>query len=80
MNVQQAVDAPRLHMQGLPDVVMVEPGYLTPETGKALADMGYKFRELPQWGADEAIAIDPKSSERAGANDSRRPAGLAAGY
>jgi len=80
MNVQQATDAPRLHMQGLPDVVLVEPGYLTPETRKALTDMGYTFRELPEWGAAEAIAIDQKSGERAGANDSRRPSGLAAGY
>ncbi len=80
MNMQQAVDAPRLHEQGLPDVVMVEPGYLTPASLKALTAMGYSFRTLPSWGADEAIQIDPRTGERKGANDHRRPAGLAAGY
>ncbi len=80
MNVQQAVDAPRLHEQGLPDVVLVEPGYLTPASGDALARMGYTIKELPSWGADELIQIDPRTGAREGANDHRRPAGLAAGY
>ncbi|MDE2248995.1 MAG: gamma-glutamyltransferase, partial [Xanthomonadaceae bacterium] len=30
MNMQQAVDAPRVHEQWLPDLVFVEPGLLTP--------------------------------------------------
>src|SRR3546814_2040332 len=29
MNMQQAVDAPRMHMQWLPDLIAVEPGLLT---------------------------------------------------
>jgi gamma-glutamyltranspeptidase/glutathione hydrolase len=80
MNVQQAVDAPRIHEQGLPDQVMVEPGYLTPQTEQALRAMGYDFKVLPSWGADEAIRIAPDTHAREGANDHRRPAGLAAGY
>ncbi|HUZ14451.1 MAG TPA: gamma-glutamyltransferase [Caulobacteraceae bacterium] len=80
MNVQQAVDAPRIHEQGLPDIVLVEPGYLTPASRRALAPMGYDFRTLPGWGADEAIEIDPRTGEREGANDPRRPDGLAAGF
>src|SRR3546814_19427896 len=31
MNMQQAVDAPRMHMQWLPDLIAVEPGLLTPD-------------------------------------------------
>ena len=80
MNIQQAVDAPRLHEQGLPDVVMVEPGYLNPASQSALSAMGYKFLTRPSWGADEAILIDPSTGAREGANDHRRPAGLAAGF
>ncbi len=80
MNMQQAVDAPRLHHQWLPDVVMVEPGYLTPQTQKALEKMGYRFRMRPSWGAVEAIRRDPETGSLEGANDDRRSAGLAAGY
>ena len=80
MNVQQSVDAPRLHMQWLPDVVMVEPGLLSPDVQKKLEAMGYKFKEVRSWGADEAILVNPKTGALEGANDRRRPAGLAAGY
>ena len=80
MNVQQAVDAPRLHEQWYPDTVMIEPGLLTPAVRKALEAMGYQFKEVSSWGADEAIVVDPRSGVLEGANDRRRPAGLAAGY
>jgi gamma-glutamyltranspeptidase/glutathione hydrolase len=80
MNMQQAVDAPRFHHQWLPDAVMVEPGYLTPETQAKLEAMGYKFHPISAIGADEAILVDPKTGMLQGANDRRRPAGAAAGY
>ncbi len=44
MNMQQAVDAPRIHHQWLPDIVFVEPGYLTPQTQAALEAMGYQLQ------------------------------------
>lgn len=78
MNVQQAVDAPRFHHQWLPDTVMVEPGYLTPETQAKLEEMGYNFHPIAAIGADEAILV--KDGVLQGANDRRRPAGLAKGY
>ena len=80
MNMQQAVDAPRMHMQWYPDQVFVEPGYLTPATQTALEKMGYTFKIVPAWGADEAILVNPETHRLEGANDRRRPAGLAAGY
>ncbi|KGI78029.1 gamma-glutamyltransferase [Oleiagrimonas soli] len=80
MNMQQAVDAPRLHMQWLPDVTMVEPGLLSAASQSALEAMGHKFHEIRSWGADEAILRNPKTGLLEGANDRRRPAGLAAGY
>ncbi len=80
MNMQQAVDAPRMHMQWYPDAIFVEPGYLTPTTQAALEKMGYTFKVVPAWGADEAILVNPVTRMIEGANDRRRPAGLAAGY
>ncbi len=80
MNMQQAVDAPRVHMQWYPDKVFVEPGYLTRTTQAALEKMGYHFKVVNAWGADEAILVNPKTHRLEGANDRRRSAGLAAGY
>jgi gamma-glutamyltranspeptidase/glutathione hydrolase len=80
MNIQQAVNAPRIHHQWLPDEVMVEKDYLTPETRRKLEAMGYHFHDVPAWGADEAILVEPGQGMIEGANDKRRPAGLAAGY
>ena len=80
MNMKQAVDAPRIHHQWLPDVVMLEPGYLEPGARAQLEAMGYSFHEESSWGGDEAILVDQQTGELQGANDKRRPAGLAAGY
>jgi gamma-glutamyltranspeptidase/glutathione hydrolase len=79
MNVAQSVDAPRIHQQWLPDVVYLEPKALTPTVKAALEKMGYRFKTRGHWGADEAIVVRPDGL-LAGANDDRRPAGLAAGY
>ncbi len=80
MNVQQAVDAPRFHMQQFPDVVEYEPGAFTPATMGALGGMGYRFKELPSWGSAQAIVVDQKTGVRYGGTDRRHAAGLAAGY
>ncbi|MDQ6648323.1 MAG: gamma-glutamyltransferase [Pseudomonadota bacterium] len=80
MNMQQAVDAPRLHEQWLPDQVFAEPGLLTPAAQHTLEGMGHHFKAVKSWGADEAILVNPKTHLLDGANDRRRPAGLAAGY
>src|SRR5581483_6665689 len=79
MNIQQAVNAPRMHQQWYPQEVWMENGMVTPEAQQKLEAMGYKFKTLHAMGADEAILIDPKTGLREGANDRRRPAGLAAG-
>src|SRR3546814_8533862 len=76
MNMQQAVDAPRFHHQWLPDMVMIDPQYLTPEKRAALEAMGQSFRAAGPWGADEAILVDPVTGERQGGNDRSRPEGL----
>jgi gamma-glutamyltranspeptidase/glutathione hydrolase len=80
MNVQQAIDAPRMHHQWYPDVVYIESGLLTPQTRQSLESMGYQFEMSKVIGDDEAILVDPRTGLREGASDPRTPAGLAAGY
>lgn len=80
MNVQQAVNAPRIHMQWLPDRVQYEPGAFSNSTLKTLRAMGYTLEEIPSWGSAQAVLVDPKTGMRYGGTDRRHPAGLAAGY
>ncbi|HKD48088.1 MAG TPA: gamma-glutamyltransferase [Rhizomicrobium sp.] len=81
MNVQAAVDTPRIHHQWMPDTVYIEPGALTPAAQKQLEADGYNFTENRTWGSDEAIIIGAKNRKRElfGANDSRATAGAAVG-
>jgi gamma-glutamyltranspeptidase/glutathione hydrolase len=55
MNVQEAIDAPRVHEQWLPDVVYLEPFALSPDTRKILESRGYKFKDDGDWGIAEGI-------------------------
>ncbi len=80
MNVQQAVNAPRVHQQWYPDLVFAEPGLMSPSVEQRLRAMGYRFKIVKSWGADEAIVVNPRTHMLEGANDRRRPSGLAAGY
>lgn len=57
MAPQEAVDAPRIHHQWLPDEVFYEPYGLSPDTMKILNGMGYKLFEQTPWGAAELIEI-----------------------
>ncbi|MBV8067701.1 MAG: gamma-glutamyltransferase, partial [Candidatus Eremiobacteraeota bacterium] len=78
MDVQRAVDAPRLHMQWLPDEIQYEPGALSADAVAHLQAMGYTLHEIPSWGEAEAIVVAP-SGERFGGSDRRRSSGSAAG-
>ncbi|HET7307347.1 MAG TPA: gamma-glutamyltransferase [Gammaproteobacteria bacterium] len=80
MNVQQAIDAPRIHQQWLPDVVEVESHALKPDVKRTLEQRGYTFKTAGPWGSAEAIVVDPKTGKLEGASDPRAPAGSAAGY
>jgi gamma-glutamyltranspeptidase / glutathione hydrolase len=63
MNVQEAVDAPRIHHQWLPDKLFVEPRALSPDTAKLLALRGYQIEEQKPWGAAEAIMVVPAAEK-----------------
>jgi gamma-glutamyltranspeptidase/glutathione hydrolase len=65
MNAQQAVDAPRIHHQWLPDMLFVEPFALSPDTQALLTRMGYRIKEQTPWGAVELIASGNASHEPA---------------
>jgi len=80
MNVKQAIDAPRIHMQWWPDEIFAEPGAFTPTVQSALEAMGYKIRDVHSMGDIAAIVVDPKTGMLESVNDPRYPAGSAAGY
>jgi gamma-glutamyltranspeptidase/glutathione hydrolase len=87
LNVQQAADAPRFHMQYLPDVIAVEKLFPVP-VAEALAATGYKINRAGSfdekdpgvWGDSEMIYMEPKTGELLGADDQRHHFGKAAGY
>ena len=80
MNAQSAVDAPRIHMQWLPDRVEYEPNALTAASLEALRGDGYAFAEVPFWGSAQVIVVDLATGMLQGGTDRRRPSGAALGY
>jgi gamma-glutamyltranspeptidase/glutathione hydrolase len=80
LNIQQAVDAPRFHLQYLPDKLYLEPG-LPPATLQALRDYGYQLdTSRRHWSNGECIAVDPVTNELQAGQDHRSHYGKAAGY
>ncbi|ANS41443.1 gamma-glutamyltransferase [Serratia inhibens] len=57
MAPQEAVDAPRIHHQWLPDEVYYEQRGVSADTLKLLSGMGYKMIEQTPWGAAELILV-----------------------
>ncbi len=80
MNIQQAIDFPRIHHQWLPDELVGEPLGLSGDTQKALAARGHTLAKLRYLGDAEGIMIEEKTGIRLGATDPRRSDGLAIGY
>jgi len=76
MNVQQAVDQPRLHHQWMPDTLYLERGF-SPDTRALLEKRGHKLADTSSVGSVEAIAVTGGWLEGA---QNGRSAGKAAGY
>jgi gamma-glutamyltranspeptidase/glutathione hydrolase len=55
MTVQEAIDAPRIHHQYLPDKVQLERFALSPDTRHILEQRGYSFIDGQYWGVAEGI-------------------------
>jgi len=81
LNLQEALDAGRIHHQWLPDEIYWEAGGTNPDTRAALERMGHNFRERPNTFFSEvnAVMIEPDTGLRVGAADPRR-SGAAVGY
>ena len=56
MNIKEAIDAPRVHHQWLPDTIQPERGTLSAEATKQLEDMGYTISERRSIGMAAGIA------------------------
>lgn len=79
MDIQAAIDAPRIHHQWLPDEIVYEPFGLSPDTLVILSGFGHRFAAKPEKvAAATGVMIDEKGV-RLGAVDSRSD-GEAAGY
>jgi len=88
MDIQEAVDAPRIHQQWLPETTYVETRALSPDTRALLVAMGHKL-VAPQpenhvaailIGAPALNATPVDGMKFFGALDHRRATGLALGY
>jgi len=69
MPIREAVEAPRIHHQWIPDELNVEDK-LPPETKKSLERRGHVIRERVALGVVQAILV--KRSKTSGAADSRK--------
>ena len=79
MNIQEAVDAPRLHHQWLPDETRYERWGLSPDTLSLLAAKGHTLVETRVQGAVSAIYYDAGEDILEAAEDRRRTS-AAAGF
>jgi len=77
MTLADAVAAPRMHHQGLPDSLQVERDGFPPATLRALAAMGHAIMIRGYWGDVEAIIRTPRGWQ--GVSDPRSGGG-GAGY
>ncbi len=57
MTLQEAVDAPRIHHQWLPDALFTERFALSPDTQAILESWGHKVRASAPWGVADSILL-----------------------
>ena len=71
MNAREAVDAPRLHHQWLPDVATFERDAIADSTAARLRAMGHTIEQRGRQGDAHTIIFDAKTKTAYGANDRR---------
>jgi gamma-glutamyltranspeptidase/glutathione hydrolase len=79
MTIQEAVDAPRIHHQWMPDKIELERVGFAADVLDALKAKGHALEARRSIGDCHAILIDPETGVRLGAADPRLD-GKAAGY
>ena len=85
MSATQAVEAPRLHQQWMPDLLSYERNGLSTDTAAVLKSLGHSFKERASYegayqGDGETIMVDPQTRLRLGAADPRKGDAKAVGY
>jgi gamma-glutamyltranspeptidase/glutathione hydrolase len=85
MPVMQAVEAPRVHHQWMPDTLTYERYGISPDTAALLTAKGHTLKERVSYeggyqGDAETVFVDPKTNLRHGAADPRKPDSRAVGY
>ena len=79
MSVQEAVDAPRVHHQWIPDTLLFEKRGLAADVLRNLGSMGYALQEIDGTAEAEALMVDPQGGWFLGGADPREE-GFAIGY
>ena len=79
MNIQEAIDAPRIHHQWMPDVIRMERYGFAADVLQSLQAKGHRIKLSGSIGDAQGIAVDPATGVRLGAADPRHT-GLAMGY
>lgn len=80
MNIQEAVNAPRIHHQWLPDRIRIEEDGTSQATVQQLEAMGHTVDMGGSQGLAHSIMIDPVTGDRLGAADPRNPVAGARGH
>ena len=71
MTIREAVDAPRVHLQRIPDELRIEKNGLSADTAAKLSAMGYKIQVRANMGDVNAVMVDPKTKVFLIASDPR---------
>lgn len=80
MNVAQAIEAPRIHHQWLPDITSFEHYGISPDTERLYKALGHKVRYRTFQGQAMGIIIDREDNRLYGGADSRSYDAKAVGY
>jgi gamma-glutamyltranspeptidase/glutathione hydrolase len=79
MNIQTAVNSPRIHHQWWPDEIRIEQG-ISPDTIKLLTNKGHKVVQKSAMGGSQSILVDQESGTLYGAADPRQSTAEALGF
>lgn len=80
MQVDQAIEAVKIHHQWLPDVIVYEKDLLSPDIVTALEGLGHTMVPRGNLGRLMGIQVDRSSGKFIGAADTSSPDGAAVGY
>lgn len=80
MNIAEAIEAPRIHHQWLPDRTLMERRGLSPDTLKLYEALGHTVRQTDSIGSAMGVYHDRSNNVFHGAADSRAADGAAISY